>query len=170
MSDEKPWLAAILVVLVTLLGTKANAPVQEHQSGRARAITLSRQSPQAAFPLDEQRVKQGRTTVLVQLIRADNPDHAEFTVDTKLSDCSAGAGKPQVPVGSLGTYPAGQTGGRYALDLGPALKQISAAGQPLSHTCLKLLLKPLHPSTDWKRLRVTVSAPQWKDSPENVQH
>jgi len=167
MSKAKPWLGAVSLALVILSCSRASTSGTAAQPGQAHEVTLTQQSPQAAFPLDQERVKKGMTTVSLQLIRIENPDRANFTVDVKLSECAAGAPTNEIPVGSLGTYPAGEAGGWYALDLGPALKQMNSAGQPLSHTCLKLLLKPLHASTDWRKLRVTVSSPQWRQPRED---
>jgi len=146
------------------MGTTLRSGDPEQQK---RELTLSQSTPEAVFPLDDQRVKKGETTVLVRLVRADNPDHADFTVTAVLVDCRGGAESQSVAVGSLGVYPTGTTGGSYAMDLGPGLKQMGAARHEPGQICLKLQLKPLRPSVDWKKLRVTVMSPEWKEPPKS---
>jgi hypothetical protein len=128
-------------------------------------LTLSQGTPQAVFPLNGQRVDRGQTTVIVRLVRADNPDRADFTVTVALVDCSGGLESRSVVVGSLGTYPTAEVGGSYALDLGPGLKQMRATGLETRQICLKLELKPLRASVEWKNLRVIVTGPEWKEPP-----
>jgi hypothetical protein len=130
-------------------------------------LTLSQSAPQAIFPLDEERVNKGETTVLVRLVRAENPDHIDFTVDVSLADCRAGAESSSTAIGSLGVYPAGQVGGSYALDLGPGLKRMLAHSYETGQICLKLQLKPLRTSANLKNLRVTLTRPEWKMPPRS---
>jgi hypothetical protein len=130
-------------------------------------LTLSQGTPQIVFPLNEQRVDRGQTTVIVRLVRADNPDRADFTVTVALVSCGSGLESRSVAVGSLGTYPTAEVGGFYALDLGPGLKQMRATGLQTRQICLKLELKPLRASVEWKNLRVTVTRPEWKEPPRS---
>jgi hypothetical protein len=146
------------------MGTASGSGDPEQQP---RELTLSQSTPEAVFPLDDQLVKKGETTVRVRLVRADNPHHADFTVAAMLVECRGGAESHSVAVGSLGVYPTGTTGGSYAMDLGPGLKQMGAAGHQPGQVCLKLQLKPLRASVDWKKLRVTVTSPEWKKPPES---
>jgi hypothetical protein len=154
----------VLGYLIVLAGVCAQTTAPSHP----QEIILTQQSPQALFPLDEAWVKAGKTIVSVGMVEVHNPDSAGFSVAVSLSGCSANNGQPEIPAGSLGVYPAGEAGGWYALDLGPALKRIRTAGQSARATCLKLLLKPFRPTADWSKLRVTVSPPQWKDPPAST--
>lgn len=160
MSRPRLRRVAILGILLWL-GIIACASSQKDTAARPREVTLSHQSPQAAFPLDQQRLEEGKTVFSVGLLRTVNPDHAEFSVDVKLASCSSSSQAHEEPVGSLGIYPASQVGGEYSFDLAPALKQMSRGGQSAQDICLKLQLKPLRASTNWRRLQVTVSSPRW---------
>ncbi|HEX7286650.1 MAG TPA: hypothetical protein VF532_10750 [Candidatus Angelobacter sp.] len=167
-SRPQPPSSALLLAVALCSGFVVLAAARQEQPDHSREVTLSRQAPTASFPLDEQRMKQGKTIVALELKKVDNPSHAEYSIEVTLAGCNGAASSRQAPVGSLGVYPTGQEGGRYALDLGPALKQLLALGQTLRNTCLKMQLKPMRAATDWKRLRVTVSSPQWSDPGEEA--
>ncbi len=154
-------LLATFVWIVTVLGAVGDVGDRKPP----REVVLTQGTPQAVFPLDEQRVNQRQTTVVVRLVRQDNPDHADFSVSLILAGCKGGEESRVAPVGSLGTYPGGQTVGSYAFDIGPALQQMRGAGFQLGQVCMKLELKPLRASANWKRLRVTVTCPEWKQPP-----
>jgi hypothetical protein len=167
-SSTRPLSSALLLAVAVCSGIVVLAAARQEQPDHSREVTLSRQAPNATFPLNEQRLKQGKTIVAFQLGKVYNPDRAEYSVQVILAGCGDAAGAREAPVGSLGVYPTGQEGGRYALDLGPALKQVLTQGQTLRTTCIKMQLKPMRASTDWKRLRVTVSSPQWSDPGEEA--
>ena len=154
-------LLATLVWVAAVLGAARDAG----DGKPPREVVLTQGTPQAVFPLDEQRVNNGQTTVIVRLVRQENPDRADFSVSLMLAGCKGGEKSHVAPVGSLGTYPAGQTEGSYAFDIGPALQQMRGAGIQLGQVCLKLEVQPLRASVNWKRLRVTVSSPEWKQPP-----
>jgi hypothetical protein len=154
-------LLATFVWVVSVLGAVGDAGDRKPP----REVVLTQGTPQAVFPLDEQRVNKVQTTVVLRLVRQDNPDRADFSVSLVLAGCRGGEESRVEPVGSLGIYPAGQTEGLYAFDIGPALQQMRGAGFPMSQVCMKLELKPLRASVNWKRLRVTVTSPEWKQPP-----
>jgi hypothetical protein len=158
-----------VVLLATLIWITATVGAVQDARDRkaAREVVLTQGAPHAVFPLDEQRVIKRQTTVVVRLLRQENPDRAAFSVSFMLAGCHGGKETHVVPVGSLGTYPSGQTEGSYAFDIKPALQQMRSAGFPLDQICVKLELKPLRASVNWKRLRVTVTSPEWKQPPAN---
>ena len=167
MCKTKPaplaWMFLDFSWAVAFAGVYAHAQGATHP----REATLTQKVPLSIFPLDEQELKADKSVVTVQILRVSNPDEIGFSVRVTLSGCAGDAAQHEAPVGSLGVYPAGQTGS-YALDLGPALKQIRPAGQPVGSTCLRLQLKPLRSSADWSKLRVTLSSPQWAEPPMNA--
>jgi hypothetical protein len=157
------WMYLAFAWIIALAGVCAHAQDATHPP----EATLTQKIPLSIFPLDEQRLKEGKSVVNVQILRISNPGDIGFSVRVTLSGCNGDAAQHEAPVGSLGVYPAGQTGS-YALDIGPALKQIRAAGQTAGSTCLRLQLKPLRSSADWSKLRVTLSSPQWTEPPMNA--
>jgi hypothetical protein len=157
------WTSLAFAWMMAFAGVYAHAQGATHP----REATLTQKAPLSIFPLDEQRLKEATPVVTVQILRVSNPDDVGFSVRVTLSGCARDAAQHEAPVGSLGVYPAGQTGS-YALDLAPALKQVRAAGQSVGSTCLRLQLKPLRSSVDWSTLRVTLSSPQWTEPPMNA--
>lgn len=159
------WRGVALLTALVWVAAAMSAARDDGDRKPQPEVVLTQSTPQAVFPLDEQRVNHAQTTVVVRLLRQDNPDHTDFSVALVLAGCKSGEESRVVPVGSLGTYPSGQTEGSYAFDLGPALQQMRGFGIQLGEICLKLEVKPLRPSVNWKRLRVIVSSPQWKQPP-----
>lgn len=154
----------VLLALCVWSSAAMGAPHGTGEGSHAGEVVLTQSAPHAVFSLDEQHVSKGQTTVVIRLVKQENPDHADFSVAVTLVGCHGGNETQTAPVGSLGIYPAGLTEGSYAFDIGPALKQMR--GMRLEHVCIKLELKPMRTSTDWRRLRVTVSRPEWKQPPE----
>jgi hypothetical protein len=154
-------LLTALVWVAAAMGAARDAGEQKPP----REVVLTQSTPQAVFSVDEQRVNQGQTTVVVRLVRQDNPDRADFSVSLMLTGCHGGEESKTVPIGALGTYPVAQNEGSYAFDIGPALKQMREAGFQLAQVCMKLELKPLRASVNWKRLRVTATGPEWQQPP-----
>jgi len=115
-------------------------------------------------PLEQERLKRGETTIAVKLVRVENPDHAQFTVEVMLAACDEEKAAHSEPVGALGLYPAGESGGSYAFDVGPGLKRMLAAGYVTKQICIKLQLKGLRASVPLpETLRVTITRPEWKE-------
>jgi len=134
------------------------------ESEQPRDVVLSQRASEVIFPLNQERIKKGETTVLVRLVRAENPEHVNFAVSVTLAECRGGT-KGTAPVGAMGLYPSGRTEGSYAFDLGPALTSLHNMGAGRGEVCLKLVLKPMGAGADWKRLRVTITPPEWQQPP-----
>jgi len=151
---------ALLAIAVCAITTIA-ATRHGGESQRSREVVLTQQASEALFPLDQERVNRGETTVFLRLVGAENPEHVNFAVSVTLADCRSRT-KRTAPVGAMGLYPSGKTEGAYAFDLGPALTQMHKLGAESGHVCVKLELKPVGVAADWKGLRVTVTRPTWQ--------
>lgn len=158
------WGAIPLALAVCVLGTASASTADGGERRPREEVVLSQATSKAVFPLDEGRLSQGQTTLVIHLVREENPDRAESSVSVSLVDCKGQDSRVE-PVGALGKYPAGEVQGKYAFDIGPALKQIRAAGVS-GDVCMKLELKPLRAAAKWNRLRVTVSRPEWQQPPQ----
>jgi len=152
--------APLIFVVVFVCGSPSASPLKPRvQSETPSQTTLTQQSPEAVFPLDYARIKRG-DVLLLQLVAVDNPQHATFTVNVMLVPSATVIDSSQrVPVGSMGVYPDQENHGLYTFDLAPAIRQLKGQARD---ACLVIQLKPLHPSSGWNRLRVTVTNPQWK--------
>ncbi len=150
----------VIFLVAFVCGAAAASPLQPKvESETSQQTILTRQSPEAVFPVDYARVERGDSLVL-RMVEVDNPDQADFTVNVMLAPCASATDSSQrVPVGSMGVYPAQETHGLYAFDLAPAMGRLRGHARD---ACLVLQLKPLHPSKEWNRLKVTVTNPQWK--------
>jgi hypothetical protein len=153
----------LLAIVVCAIATIAAAWDGAESQG-SREVVLTPQAPEALFPLDQERVNRGETTVLLRLVRAENPERVNFAVSVTLAECRGGT-KGTAPVGAMGLYPSGKTEGSYAFDLGPALTRMHNMGVERGQVCLRLGLKPMGVAADWKGLRVTVTRPKWQQPP-----
>lgn len=151
----------LIFMMAFVCGTDAASAVQPKvESETSQQTILARQSPEAVFPVDYAQAERGDSLVL-RMVEVDNPDQADFTVNVMLAPCASATDSSQrVPVGSMGVYPAQETHGLYTFDVAPALGQLRGHARD---ACLVLQLKPLHPSKEWNRLRVTVTNPGWKN-------
>jgi hypothetical protein len=162
MARSSVQLVAPLIFAVGFVCGSATASALQTkvQSETPSQTTLTQQSPEVVFPLDDAQVQRG-DILLLRLVAVDNPQHADFTVNVALAPGATTMDSSQrVPVGSMGVYPAQENHGLYTFDLAPAIRQLKGHAR---HACIVLQLKPLHPSREWNRLRVTVTNPQWKE-------
>jgi hypothetical protein len=158
------WCGAALLTVFAWRSVAMGAPRDPGEGALSREVVLTKSAPRADFPLDEEQVSKGRTTVVIRVVGQENPDHADFSVAVLLVGGHGGNETQTAPVGSLGIYPTGENEGSYAFDIGPALKQMRSASP--RQVCIRMELKPMRAAADWKRLRVTVSRPEWEKPPE----
>ena len=147
-----------------ILAFLALAPVNPSHAQSVAEFWLTVSSPQASFPLAQDKIAQGETVIVVRVIQVENPTQVDFTVTLSLGRCGRGAEETGIPLGALGLYPKGLSNRRYLFDLGPALKKIPH-GQDPGRFCLEFRLRPLRPSEQLGDTRVLLSTPEWQKPP-----
>lgn len=147
-----------------ILGFLALAPVNSNHAQSAAEFWLSANSPQASFPLAQDKIAQGETVIVVRVVQVENPAQVDFTVTLSLGRCGRDAKATEIPLGALGLYPKGSSNRRFAFDLSPALKKIPH-GQDAGQFCLEFRLRPLRPSEQLGEMRVLLSTPEWQKPP-----
>jgi len=147
-----------------ILAFLALAPVNPSHAQSAAEFWLSASSPQASFPLAQDKIAQGETVIVVRVGQVENPAQVDFTVTLSLGRCAGDAERTEIPLGALGLYPKGSSNRRFVFELEPALKKIPHGEDP-GRFCLEFRLRPLRASEQLRDTRVLISAPEWQKPP-----
>ncbi len=131
------------------------------ESKPATTMVLTAAQPLARIPIPAEVLREKRTSLALSIVKITNPRDAAFSIGVSLEPQSADKTKIKpAAIGSLGIYPAGQTG-YHRLNASAALHDLQASGTDTNHLCLRVELRRVHPKEPLDGLEVTLSPPQW---------